>query len=124
MKTKESGPQGPRPRTRSRTSVRYCRRGRRKAAAIASRMRPSPRRVRQGTPFLTLRTPSAIDMGTHYMAEEVDEVVCLSIPEPFIAVGLGYEDFSQLDDQQVRDLLEMGAGTGGAHLGSDHIQLR
>jgi putative phosphoribosyl transferase len=35
-----------------------------------------------------------------------DEVVCLSSPEPFHAVGAHYRDFSQTDDRQVIDLLE------------------
>jgi predicted phosphoribosyltransferase len=31
----------------------------------------------------------------------VDEVVVLTMPEPFEAVGLSYEDFSQVDDDEV-----------------------
>jgi putative phosphoribosyl transferase len=34
-----------------------------------------------------------------------DEVVCLSTPKPLQAVGLWYEDFSQVTDDEVRDLL-------------------
>jgi putative phosphoribosyl transferase len=34
-----------------------------------------------------------------------DEVICLYTPEPFYAVGLWYEDFSQTTDEDVRDLL-------------------
>ena len=37
--------------------------------------------------------------------EIADEVVCLSTPEPFRAVGLWYEDFSQTSDDEVRQLL-------------------
>jgi putative phosphoribosyl transferase len=36
---------------------------------------------------------------------EVDEIVCAATPEPFFAVGLWYEDFSQTTDDEVRDLL-------------------
>jgi predicted phosphoribosyltransferase len=36
----------------------------------------------------------------------VDEVVCPLQPEPFGAVGLYYEHFEQVEDEQVRDLLE------------------
>jgi hypothetical protein len=36
---------------------------------------------------------------------EVDEVICARTPEPFYAVGLWYEDFSQTSDEEVRDLL-------------------
>jgi putative phosphoribosyl transferase len=40
---------------------------------------------------------------------EVDEIICAAIPEPFLGVGLWYEDFSQTTDQEVRDLLEKSA---------------
>lgn len=36
---------------------------------------------------------------------EVDDVVCLRMPEPFHAVGLWYEDFPQTGDDEVRGLL-------------------
>jgi putative phosphoribosyl transferase len=34
-----------------------------------------------------------------------DEVVCLRVPEPFVAVGLWYERFGQTTDEEVRELL-------------------
>ncbi len=36
---------------------------------------------------------------------EADEVVCLTTPEPFYAVGLWYRDFTQTSDEEVIDLL-------------------
>jgi putative phosphoribosyl transferase len=36
---------------------------------------------------------------------EVDEVICAWIPEPFYAVGHWYEDFAPPCDAEVRDLL-------------------
>jgi putative phosphoribosyl transferase len=39
------------------------------------------------------------------LSEEVDEVICAVTPQPFHAVGLWYEDFSQTSDDEVRDLL-------------------
>jgi predicted phosphoribosyltransferase len=36
---------------------------------------------------------------------EVDEVVCLATPRLFGAIGSFYEDFQQLTDDQVVDLL-------------------
>jgi predicted phosphoribosyltransferase len=38
--------------------------------------------------------------------EIADEIVCAVTPEPFYAVGLWYEDFSQTTDEEVHDLLE------------------
>lgn len=35
----------------------------------------------------------------------VDEVVCVSMPDPFWAVGQAYSDFSQTSDEEVRRLL-------------------
>jgi putative phosphoribosyl transferase len=36
---------------------------------------------------------------------QVDEVVCLAMPVLFGAIGAFYEDFQQLNDEQVVDLL-------------------
>jgi putative phosphoribosyl transferase len=36
---------------------------------------------------------------------EVDEVVSLSIPEPFCAIGIHYADFRQMSDAEVIELL-------------------
>jgi predicted phosphoribosyltransferase len=44
---------------------------------------------------------------------EVDEIVCLSTPEAFLAIGEFYVNFDQLSDEQVVDLLGGAAhGTG------------
>jgi predicted phosphoribosyltransferase len=40
------------------------------------------------------------------LREEADGVVCAVTPEPFYAVGLWYEDFTQTTDEEVHDLLE------------------
>ncbi|HLI27301.1 MAG TPA: phosphoribosyltransferase [Chloroflexota bacterium] len=45
---------------------------------------------------------------------EADEVVCLVTPEPFLAVGLWYEDFTQTSDDEVRALLADSAGEQAA----------
>jgi predicted phosphoribosyltransferase len=50
---------------------------------------------------------------------EADEVVCGVTPEPFYAVGIWYEDFSQTTDEEVRELLERAAGADApAHQGA------
>ena len=38
-------------------------------------------------------------------ADEADEVICASPPEPFEAVSFWYQDFHQTSDDEVRDLL-------------------
>jgi putative phosphoribosyl transferase len=45
---------------------------------------------------------------------EVDEVVCLTNPEPFFAVGYGYRDFSQTTDDEVREILARSWGESPA----------
>jgi putative phosphoribosyl transferase len=39
----------------------------------------------------------------------VDQTVCAATPEPFLAVGIWYQDFSETTDDEVRDLLARGA---------------
>jgi predicted phosphoribosyltransferase len=45
--------------------------------------------------------PETCDM----LAAEADEVVCAVTPEPFLAVGYWYDDFSQTTDDEVRTIL-------------------
>ena len=51
----------------------------------------------------------AVPVGAKETCERLrniaDEVVCLETPEPFQAVGLWYDDFSQTSDEEVRRLL-------------------
>jgi putative phosphoribosyl transferase len=46
------------------------------------------------------------------MEEEADQVVCVAMPEPFRAVGLWYDDFSQTTDDEVRELLDTARRAG------------
>jgi putative phosphoribosyl transferase len=39
------------------------------------------------------------------LREEADDVICLHVPEPFEAVGLWYDDFTQTTDEEVHSLL-------------------
>jgi len=68
-----------------------------KAAAMALRER-GPARV-------VVAVPVAAASTCVEFRQIVDEVVCAMSPEPFHAVGLWYEDFSQTSDQEVRELL-------------------
>lgn len=40
------------------------------------------------------------------LKEKVDEIVCAVTPEQFYGVGQWYDDFSEVSDQQVKDLLQ------------------
>lgn len=40
------------------------------------------------------------------LEERVDELVCLHAPDPFFAIGIWYESFPPLADEEVRELLQ------------------
>ena len=43
----------------------------------------------------------------------VDDIICPVTPEPFVAVGLWYDDFSETTDEEVRELLARTAQHAG-----------
>lgn len=54
---------------------------------------------------IVIAVPVAPAASVKRLAYEVDEVVCVATPEPFRAVGQFYDDFSQVTDEQVMQLL-------------------
>ena len=61
--------------------------------------------------------PVAAPESCEAMRREVDEVVCAHVPEPFMAVGQWYQDFSQTTDDEVHELLRRGReGNAQTHL--------
>jgi putative phosphoribosyl transferase len=72
-----------------------------RAAAVALRARQPAR--------LIVAAPVAAPQTCDELRGEVDEVICTFTPDPFHAVGLWYEDFSQTSDEEVRDLLAQAA---------------
>ncbi|HZS07907.1 MAG TPA: phosphoribosyltransferase family protein [Blastocatellia bacterium] len=72
-----------------------------RAAAMALRAQQPAR--------IVIAVPVAAAATCEEFRREVDEVVCAFTPEPFSAIGLWYEDFSQTTDDEVRDLLERAA---------------
>ena len=71
-------------------------------AAIAALRRQQPARIVVAVPVAAASTCAEL-------AHEVEEMVCVMTPEPFQAVGLWYQDFSQTTDEQIRDLLAQAA---------------
>lgn len=69
--------------------------------------------MRAAVGALRLQDPGRIVVAVPVAAPEVrevfktiaDEIVCVATPEPFQAVGLWYDDFSQTTDEEVRRLL-------------------
>ncbi|HUG21777.1 phosphoribosyltransferase [Piscinibacter sp.] len=54
---------------------------------------------------LILAVPVAPAETVNELSGLVDELVCLEMPEPFRAIGLHYEDFHQLSDDEVVAIL-------------------
>lgn len=67
-------------------------------AAIASLRQQNPARI-------VIALPLAPASTVNTLAREADEVICLHSPEPFVAIGRWYQDFSQVSDREVRGLL-------------------
>jgi putative phosphoribosyl transferase len=49
--------------------------------------------------------PTAPASTCERLRSEADEVVCVSTPRPFRAVGYSYRAFPQTSDEEVRELL-------------------
>lgn len=60
---------------------------------------------RKGPKRLILAVPVAPADTCRALRAEVDDLVCLSQPEPFRAIGLHYDDFHQLEDAEVMQAL-------------------
>jgi putative phosphoribosyl transferase len=68
-------------------------------AALEALRRHQPER-------LIAATPVAPEESLAALGGLADDVVCLATPEPFLAVGVWYEDFEQTTDEEVIALLE------------------
>ncbi|WP_406698936.1 phosphoribosyltransferase [Singulisphaera sp. Ch08] len=74
--------------------------------ATGATMRAAVAALRQLRPARTVvAVPIAASSVCEEFQDEVDEVICARTPEPFYAVGLWYENFSQTSDEEVCDLL-------------------
>lgn len=54
---------------------------------------------------IVIAVPAAPESTCREFAGLVDEVVCASMPTPFLAVGESFWDFRQVSDEEVRELL-------------------
>lgn len=82
--------------------------------ATGATTRASLKAVRRRDPAkLVLAVPVAPQDVVEEMRAEVDEVICLSTPHPFQAIGLHYVDFGQTSDEEVVRLLDEAAELTG-----------
>jgi predicted phosphoribosyltransferase len=70
-------------------------------AAIQALRRLEPARI-------VVAVPAGAPETCEALRGVADDVVCTVTPEPFRAVGLWYDDFSQTSDEEVRELLSGG----------------
>ncbi|MFC9133169.1 phosphoribosyltransferase [Streptomyces sp. NPDC057099] len=76
--------------------------------ATGSTARAALRSVRRRAPArLVLAAPVCSPEAAELMRAEADEVLCLHQPAAFMAVGLWYENFDQLTDQDVLEALHV-----------------
>ena len=54
-----------------------------------------------GPAAVVVAVPVGAHQAVHALRAVADLVLCLSTPEPFIAVGAAYQDFRQLSDEEV-----------------------
>jgi putative phosphoribosyl transferase len=67
-------------------------------AALRALKRKAPKALILAVPVAPLEVVDAL-------RAEVDELVCLWVPEPFFAIGMHYVDFHQMSDAEVVELL-------------------
>jgi putative phosphoribosyl transferase len=74
--------------------------------ATGATMRAAVESVRTQLPaHIVVAVPVAPPDTVTMLRQQADEVVCLAEPEPFRAIGLWYIDFSQVNDEEVRQML-------------------
>lgn len=75
--------------------------------ATGSTMRAAVAALRQEGPArIIVAVPVASPDTCEAFRDIADDIVCVATPEPFHAVGLWYEDFSQTTDEEVHYLLD------------------
>ena len=73
--------------------------------------------AQQAPATLTVAVPVAAPRVCDQFRAEADRVICLETPEPFSSVGRWYEDFTQISDEEVRELLAQAAAASKLRAG-------
>jgi len=74
--------------------------------ATGSSLQAGVRALRQMQPAaIVIAAPVAPRSTVNRLKKEVDDVVCVAVPETFYGVGQFYQDFSQVSDEEVIELL-------------------
>ena len=78
--------------------------------ATGASMMAAVRAVRPRAQDVVVAVPVAAPATCDDMSHEVDEVICVSKPESFMAVGMFYRNFQPVTDEEVRVLLAEARG--------------
>ena len=74
--------------------------------ATGATMRAAVTAIRHQQPAqIIVAVPVGAPSTCNELSKEADQVVCLRSPEPFVAVGMWYRDFTPTSDREVRALL-------------------
>jgi len=82
------------------------------SAAVRALRRQHPARI-------VVAAPTAAQATCESMRSAADDVICALTPDPFDAVGLWYDDFTQTSDDEVRDLLARAVQAAAPPEGTD-----
>lgn len=75
--------------------------------ATGATMRAAVAALRErGVAAIVVAVPIAAPSVCAEMRATVDDVVCLRTPDPFVAIGLWYDDFEPTSDDEVRHLID------------------
>jgi putative phosphoribosyl transferase len=76
--------------------------------ATGASMRAAIQATRPRAKRVTVAVPVAARSTCALLSEEVDRLICVSMPEPLEAVSLFYREFEPTSDDEVRELLAEG----------------
>ena len=86
--------------------------------ATGSSMRAAVEALQRLRPAaIVVAVPAAPESTCRELGALADKVVCATTPSPFFAVGESYWDFTQMTDEEVRDLLRAAPGSRPAAAG-------
>jgi putative phosphoribosyl transferase len=69
---------------------------------------------RQGAVRVVVAVPVGSPEACMRLRETADDMICLEMPDRFMAVGRWYEDFDQVEDAEVKTILEHHTGVAAA----------
>jgi putative phosphoribosyl transferase len=69
---------------------------------------------RQGAVRVVVAVPVGSPEACMRLRENADDMICLEMPDRFMAVGRWYEDFDQVEDAEVKTILEHHTGVAAA----------